>query len=226
MIKSIIIDDEDKARKNLESLLVEFCNDVEVVAMEGTVDEGITAIKKSKPDVVLDIKMRNETGFDLLEKMDNIDFDIIFVTAHDEYAIQAFKFSAIDYIMKPINIEDLQNAIEKVATKQKEDRPKMNYEILKENISRSNVGQKKIAIPTSEGLLFIQVKDIIRCEADGSYTHIFLANKDKITVSKILKEFEGLLTEYNFLRVHQSHLINLEHIKKYVSAKGGQIVMK
>ncbi len=226
MIKTIIIDDEEKARENLCDLLEEYCPNVEVLAREENVKGGIAAIKRHKPDLVfLDVKMQGETGFDLLDKLDKINFELIFATAHDHYAIQAFKACAIDYLMKPINIEELEIAVSKVSEKISSEQPKLSYEILKENFKKKDLSQKKIAIPTSEGLLFIRIKDIIRCEADGSYTQLYLSNGNKITVSKILKEYEELLGDYNFLRVHQSHLINMEHIKKYISAKGGQVVM-
>ena len=226
MIRSIIIDDEDKATKNLKSLLDEYCTDVEVMAMESNVNSGIEAINKHHPDLVfLDVRMQNETGFDLLEQVKNIDFDIIFVTANDKYAVKAFKFSAVDYILKPINIEELQEAVKKIHARKEDKESGLSYEILKENLNYKDARMKKIGIPTAEGLIFIRINDIVRCEADGSYTHVYLMDKNKITVSKILKEFDELLSDYNFYRVHQSHLVNMEHIKKYVSAKGGQVVM-
>ena len=226
MLKAVLIDDEEKARENLKSLLADYCPAVNVLALEGSVDAGITAIKKHQPDLVfLDVMMNNETGFNLLEKMDHINFEVIFVTAHDKFAIEAFKFCAIDYLMKPVNIEDLERSVERVSTKVAEQQSHINYEVFKENLQKKDTSQKKIAIPTSEGLLFIKIQNIIRCEADGSYTHVYLKDKSKITVSKILKEYEELLSPYNFQRVHQSHLINMEHIKKYINAKGGQVVL-
>lgn len=225
-IKAVLIDDEEKARHNLESLLKDYCPQVKVMAMADGVKPGMEAIKEYDPDVVfLDVKMQNETGFDLLEKIEELNFEVIFVTAHDRYAIDAFKFCALDYIMKPINIEELEAAVAKVSNKVNSDQPNISLEILRENLHKKDFSQKKIGIPTSEGLLFIKVINIIRCEADGSYTQIYLMDGHKITVSRILKEYEELLKDYNFVRVHQSHLINLEHIKKYISAKGGQVVM-
>ncbi len=226
MIRAIIIDDEKKARKNLFNLLQEYCTNVEVVSDASNITDGVKAIKALHPDLLfLDVKMHKETGFDLLDKFPEINFEIIFVTAHDKYAIKAFKFCALDYIMKPINIEELQEAVNKVKSQSDGKYSKLNYQVLKDNLSQKGIGKKKIAIPTSEGVFFVPINEILRCEADGSYCHVFLTNGKSITVSKILKEFDELLSEYNFLRIHQSHLVNLEYVKKYLSAKGGSLEM-
>ena len=226
MLRSVLIDDELKARENLTNILGEYCDDVEVLAKEGNVRDGLRAIEENKPDLVfLDIMMHKETGFDLLQELDEIDFDIIFVTAHDKFAVKAFKFCALDYLLKPINITELQDAVAKVQFRKDRKQTRMGYQILKENLNMHNISEKKIAIPTSEGLIFVRVNQIIRCEADGSYTNVYLLDGERITVSKILKEFDELLRDYNFLRIHQSHLINLEYLTKYISAKGGCVVM-
>lgn len=227
MLRSVLIDDEVKARENLTGILNEYCDNVEVLAKEGNVKDGLKAIKDNKPDLVfLDIKMQKETGFDLLSQLPEIDFDIIFVTAHDKFAVKAFKFAAIDYLLKPINISELQDAVERVRERKSMQNTRLGYQILKENLTKQNAGEKKIAIPTSEGLIFVRVNQIVRCEADGSYTTVHLVEDDRITVSKILKEFDELLRDYNFVRIHQSHLINMEYLKKYISAKGGCVVMQ
>jgi len=226
MLKALIVDDEDKARENLAAIIKEYCENIEVAGMSGTVEDALSMIKKVDPQLVfLDIKMNNETGFDLIERIDEMTFDVIFITAYDQYAIKAFKCCAIDYLLKPISIDELQDAIQKVEDKMDSNQSKLNYQILKEHLHTGSSRPKKIGIPTSEGLIFVKIEDIIRCEADGSYTHIFLKGNEKITVSKILKEYDELLSDYHFQRIHQSHLINLDLIKKYINAKGGQVVM-
>lgn len=226
MLRAIIIDDEKKARNNLLNLLKDYCSEVEVLADESSISSGIKAIEKIDPDLVfLDIEMQNETGFELLEKIKEPDFDIIFVTAHHEYAIKAFKFSAIDYVMKPIDIDELVQAVEKVQEKKASRFTKEKFEVLMENMKDPHASFERIALPTSEGLTFVEINDMIRCESTANYTYFFLEGAKKILVSKTIKFYEELLSDHKFYRVHQSHLINLMHIKKYVKGEGGYIIM-
>ncbi|HTE34587.1 MAG TPA: LytTR family DNA-binding domain-containing protein [Chryseolinea sp.] len=225
MVSCVLVDDEPKNLENLKILLEDFCENVNVLALCQNVDEGIQAIQKFKPDIVfLDIQMQRETGFDLLVKINPVNFEVIFITAHSEYAIKAFKFSAIDYLLKPIDIEELKRALEKVERK-------LNFNIsgrleqFFQNL-KPVVGQNfNLAIPTSDGLSFVKIENIIYCEASSNYTMIFTNDGKKYTVSRTLKEYEELLNDHHFFRIHNSFLVNLNCIKKYVRGEGGYVVM-
>lgn len=225
MVHSIIIDDELKSRESLKILLNDFCENVMVMATCQNVSEGIAAITEHKPDVVfLDIQMQRETGFDLLSKIKPVNFEVIFTTAHSEYAIKAFKFSAIDYLLKPIDIEELKNALHKV-DKKINGSISERLEHLIQNLKPASPQNFKLALPTSDGLIFVKIEDIIYCEASSNYTQIFTADGKKHVISRTLKEYEDLLTDHNFFRIHNSHLINLGAIKKYVRGEGGYVIM-
>ncbi|MBL4754367.1 MAG: response regulator transcription factor [Flavobacteriales bacterium] len=226
MIKAIIIEDEEKARSNLMQILGEYCKEVEVVAAQDNVQSGIKSIKQHNPDLLfLDVHMQGETGFDLLEQIGKIDFEIIFTTAHNEYAVKAFKFSAIDYLLKPIDINELVNAVQKATNKIEQNSTKERYDLIVENLQGQKSTFNKIALPTADGLVFVQLSDIIRCESEDNYTHFFLINGKRFLVSKTIKYFEELLTDQDFFRVHQSHLINIHHIKEYHKGEGGYAIM-
>lgn len=226
MIRSIIVDDEQKSRESLRILLEDFCENVEILALCQNVAEGINAIREHQPDVVfLDIQMQRETGFDLLSRIDPVDFEVIFTTAHAEYAIKAFKFSAIDYLLKPIDIDDLQKALEKVEQKQHQN-ISGRLEHLIQNLKSSTPENYKLALPTTDGLVFIRLNDILYCEASSNYTVVYSSNKNKYVVSRTLKQYEDLLTEHNFFRIHNSYLINLNAVKKYVRGEGGYVVLE
>ena len=225
MLKSIIIDDELKSRESLRILIEDFCTGVEVSALCQNVSEGIAAIDKYKPDVIfLDIQMQRETGFDLLNKISAINFEVIFTTAYSEYAIKAFKFSAIDYLLKPIDIEELKASLLKVE-KKIGGSITGRLEQLMDNLKGGNTENFKLALPTSDGLIFIKVNDIVYCEASSNYTHIHMLDGKKHLVSRTLKEYEEMLAESNFFRIHHSYLINLNLIKKYIRGDGGYVVM-
>ena len=225
MIKSIIVDDELKSRESLKKLLTTFCVNVEVLATCQNVEEGLEAIKNCKPHVVfLDIQMQRETGFDLLSKLKTIDFEVIFTTAHSEYALKAIKYSAIDYLLKPIDVDELKKALAKVENKQQHtiaDRLKQ----LLSNLQNPNTENFKLALPTTEGLTFINVSDVLYCKASGNYTEIFMNDNQKHLVSRNLKEYDDLFAEQNFFRIHHSYLINLSYIKNYVRGEGGYVTM-
>jgi two-component system LytT family response regulator len=224
-MRSIIVDDELKSRESLKILLEDFCDNVEVKALCQNVEEGIEAISVHKPDVVfLDIQMQRETGFDLLAKIKNIDFEVIFTTAYSEYAIKAFKFSAIDYLLKPIDIEELKRALSKVERKLNGSFSQ-RLEQLIQNLKPATPQNLKLALPTSDGLVFIKIDQILYCEASSNYTEIYCDDGKKYIVSRTLKEYEDILTEHNFFRIHNSHLINLSCIKKYVRGDGGYVIM-
>ena len=226
MIKAIIIDDENNALEVLEMQLARFCKDVTVVAACDGGIKGIAAIKKHEPDLVfLDIEMPHKNGFDVLNETREMKYDVIFTTAYDQFAIKAFKFSALDYLLKPVDILELQAAVEKV--KNKKDNSGLDEKI--KTLFQQLQPQKltdKIALPVGDAMQFMQPDEIIRCESDSNYTHIFLANGKKITMAKTLKEVEENIHGNPFFRVHQSHLINMNHISKYIKGDNAYLIMK
>lgn len=225
MIKAIIVDDEQHCINALQKLVSPLKDTINVVAAYKTVDDALEGIGKNLPDLVfLDVQIHDKTGFDFLKQLKTVPFEVIFTTAHEQYAVRAFKFSAVDYLLKPIDKDDFQYAIEKLKSKiEAKDFQKKVYTLLN-NVSK-NDQPKKITIPTSEGLEFIEISDIVRCESDVNYTTVFTNNRKKIVVSKTLKWFDTLLSDYNFFRVHNSHLINLNYIKKYTKGKGGYVTL-
>lgn len=227
MIKAVIIDDEQHCIDRLTMLLAKNCSDtVELLTGVQTVEEGLAAIKTYKPQLVfLDIEIGNKTGFDLLKQLPEINFEVIFTTAYDKYAVQAFKFSAIDYLLKPIDADELQAAIKRFNDRISQKDIAGKFDALFHNLKNIQSASKKICVPVLSGLVFIQTDDIIRCESSVNYTTLFLKDKQKLLVAKTLKEFEEMLTGYNFYRVHNSHLINLAYIKMYNKGKGGTVTM-
>ena len=225
--RAVIIDDEEGARESLNNILRDYFTNIEVVAKADSADSGYAAITKYQPDLVfLDIEMPLGNAFDLLEKFNKISFDIIFITAYDHYAINAIKFSALDYLLKPIDIDDLRAAIERFEAKKKENKGTFSdqrFEALLENLKTRK--SRKVAIPDTDGLLFVHLDEIIRCESDGNYTSIIMANDRRILASRTLGEYEELFRGENFFRTHRSHLINLEHIQKYIKGEGGYVIM-
>ncbi len=229
MIKVVIIDDEQDAINSIELIINEYCSNAEVIGTASSATEGRTVVLNQKPDLIfLDIEMPRGNGFDLLEMLPERNFEIIFITAYNNFAIKAFKYSAIDYILKPIDIDEFIEAVDRAEErikryKNRSENNNKKYDSLLENIHGSK--PVKITVPTFEGQLYIEISDINRIEAEGSYSTIFLKEKKKILVSKNLKEFENMLSDNNFFRSHNSHLVNLEHVKKYVLKDGGYIEM-
>jgi two-component system LytT family response regulator len=225
MLRTLIIDDETPVRNTLKGLLEKTCTQVSVVGEANSVKSGIRAIRENSPDLILlDIKMEDGTGFDLLSHFVNINFKIIFITAYEEFAIRAFEFSAVDYLLKPINPEKLIRAVEKAASLKSND---FNIQLrtLQENINNSGKPNKKIILKTMDSIFLFQIDDIVHCESDGSYTAIETTDDQKIIVSKVLKDYDRLLAGSGFLRVHRSHLINLRHIKRFDKHDGGYLNM-
>ncbi|MNJ87319.1 Transcriptional regulatory protein YehT [compost metagenome] len=227
VLKAILIDDELKSRSNLRQLLLEYCPNVAIVAEAGSALEAFKLIRELNPDLLfLDIEMGEVSGFDLLKLLTGQqNFEVIFVTAFDKYGIQAVKACAIDYLLKPINILELSNAVEKATI---QINPKKENERLKELVANIDRGddEQKIAIPLSDKIEFLAINKIIRLEAEGNYTHIYLDNKKQFLVCKTLKEYQELLENHNFIRTHQSHLINFRKISAYVKTDGGYIAME
>lgn len=229
MLSAFIVDDEVQSRETLERMLINFCPQVEILGKAASVAEAVTLIDEQQPDVVfLDIEMPGGNGFTLLEHYEELPFEVIFTTAHDLYAINAIKFSALDYLLKPVNIKELQEAVKRAEKKigsKNENSRTQKIDTLKSNLSQGDQPFSKIALPTSEGIDFVEIDDIIRVEAERSYSNFHLKSRKKILVSKPLREFEDLLEQCNFFRTHKSHMINLNHLKKYVKGKGGYVIM-
>jgi two-component system, LytTR family, response regulator len=225
-LKTIVVDDERDAVDFITSIIKEYCAGLEVAGQAYNVQEAIRIIEAEKPDLVLlDVEMPNGTGFDLLTHFPEKNFDVIFITAFNHYAIKAIKFSAIDYILKPINIKEFIESINRVIQKRSESSIKNDdkFKVLIENLKAPV--PSRLAIPTSDGMEYLNPRDIIRIEADRSYSWFFLTGERKILVSKNLKEFQDLLGDRSFFRPHNSFLINLKYVKKYVKKDGGYIEM-
>jgi len=226
MIKAIIVEDEKMSRETLRRLLEKYCPTVEVVAEADGYRKGLEEIRKHNPDVIfLDIQMPDGSGFRLLEELDEVDFEIIFTTAFDQFAIKAIKYSALDYLLKPVIPQDLTEAIMRVEKKKAEKMRKKNLEIFPEDVNAQDERSQKIVLSTSEMIHVISVNDIIRCESDNYYTYFYFVDGRKLLISKTLKENEELLSQYNFIRPHKSHLINIKYIKSYIRQDGGHILM-
>ena len=225
-IRAIIIDDEQRSITSLKWELEAF-SDVEVVGSTTDPIEGIELIKKLKPALLfLDIEMPVLNGFDLIQQLDEVDFEIIFTTAYDKFAVKAFEVSAIDYLLKPISDEDLSRALEKVRSKTGIEYFQRKMEVLFKNMKSNDPFFDNIVIPTNEGLEFIESKEIVRCESSGNYTWIYMNTEEKYFVSKTLKDIEQMLDSNRFYRVHHSHLVNISFIKKYLKGKDGTLVLK
>lgn len=219
MIKAVIIDDIPEAIEVLKSDLENYCVNIEVVGRAEGVVSGAKVIKELKPDLVfLDIQMQDGTGFDLLEILPETNFKLIFTTASDEYAVKAFKFSAVDYLLKPIDPDELMDAVSRV---EDQDQPAERVELLKENFHQP----KRIALNTLEKIHIVNVEEILRCESNINYTMFYFTDETKLLVTKTLKEFDKLLGDHDFIRVHQSHLINTRFIKEFTKSDG-YIIMK
>ncbi len=225
MIKALIIDDENRTRELIAKMITSFGYDIEAIPVGENVMSGIKAIEEIQPDIVfLDIQMPDGTGFDVLKSVKNKDFEVIFITAHEEFAIKAIKFSALDYLLKPIDPSELRAAVEKAIKAIDEKKEETQFDALQYNIQPNQ--KRRLVLKTQESVYVVELDEIIRCEADRNYTSFFLAGGKKILVSKTLKEYETLLTGHNFLRVQQSHLINLDYVDRYDKGNGGCVVMK
>ncbi len=227
-MKAIVIDDEQKAVFAVESIVKEYCTELEWAGSAQDLPSGVRLIKKIKPDIVfLDIEMPGYSGLNLLEffNEDEIDFEIIFTTAYSEFAIQAFQLSAMDYLLKPIQIDQLVKAVEKIQRKKNREINSEKISALKRNL-QPETQVLKIAIPVTDGLLFVQSSEISYLKAEGSYTQFFMVDGTKHLVSKILKEYERLLSLKTFFRPHRSFIINLDEVKHYIRKDGGYLVMK
>lgn len=226
MIRAIIIDDEVNNQELISNLLRSYADNIQVVALANSVDTAFKAINEHHPDLIfLDIQMPDGTGFDLLKKFEKISFKIIFVTAHQEFAIEAFKYSALDYLLKPLSPANLIEAVKKVEESISSEDLNIKLKTLLGNITEPGKNKKKIVLKTMERIYSVDINDIIRFESDGGYTKVYLVDGKRIMVSRTMKEFDDLLVDAEFLRVHHSHLINMNHLFCFEKAEG-HVVMK
>lgn len=226
MIKAIIIDDEINNQELISNLLKSYAENIQVVALANSVETAYQAIMEHHPDLIfLDIQMPDGTGFDLLKKFEKINFKIIFVTAHQEFAIEAFKYSALDYLLKPLSPTNLIEAVKKVEESISSEDLNLKLKILLSNIAEPIKSKKKIVLKTMERIYSVDIDDIIRFESDGGYTKVYLVDGKRIMVSRTMKEFDDLLLDVGFLRVHHSHLVNMNHLFCFEKAEG-HVVMK
>jgi two-component system LytT family response regulator len=224
-MKAVIIDDEKRTRELIAKMIESFGLGIQTFPIGESVETGLKAIETINPDLVfLDIQMPDGTGFDLLKMIPQKNFEVIFITAHEEFAIKAIKFSALDYILKPIDPEDLRQAVLKAVNSIDSKREESQFEALQLNMQPSQ--KRRLVLKTQESVHVVDLDKIVRCEADRNYTSFYFTEGKKILVSKTLKEYETLLTSYNFFRVQQSHLINLDFVERYDKGNGGAVIMK
>jgi two-component system LytT family response regulator len=228
MIKTVLVEDEKKSREVLQKMLEKHCPDVQLLGSASSVTEGVEMIRSQKPELVfLDIELTDGTGFDVLEKVKDQQFDVVFATAYDQYAIKAIKFSAIDYLLKPYDIDELKAAVKKIADKKAQHAaPNLdNIKFLLDNFKKQDENYNKITLPTGNAYEIVQIKDIVRCEADGSYTNFYLSDKRHFMVTQNLKHYEDILPGDKFLRVHHAHLINMDHVVRFLKEDSGYAIM-
>ncbi|MBX3254825.1 MAG: response regulator transcription factor [Chitinophagaceae bacterium] len=228
MINTVIIDDESNNIDNLEGLLKKYCPQVLITGVAMNAADGAALIKKLNPQLVfLDIQMPGKNGFDMLKDLQDHHFEVILITAYDQYGINAIKFSAIDYLLKPLNIEELKSALQKAEKRIKE---KMQNHELKNLLqlikNREEKSTHKLALPTLKETRFVSPGDIIRCESSNAYTSFYISTGEKIVVSKPIYEYDELLSDFGFIRCHQSHLVNKEYIKSWIKGDGGYLALQ
>ena len=226
-MKALIIEDEQKSREMLSEILKKYYPQIAILGLAKNVAEAVELIEKTKPNLLfLDISMPDGTGFDVLEKTLGHKFDIIFTTATDKHALKAIKYSACDYLLKPIDLDELGTAIKRLEQKRSLSIPSMdNLQFLIQNLKRADDNYTKITLPTGNAFEIVPVKDIIRCEADGSYTNFFLVSGKKLMVSASLKHYEDLLPENDFIRIHHHHLVNMNHVIRFLKEDGVYAIM-
>jgi len=226
-MKALIIDNEKPIRESVVELIKAFCPEINEIAEEDSVKSGVAKLKVSTPDILfLDVELGDGTGMDVLSAFSEINFPVVFITAHNKYAIDAFRHSAIDFLLKPIDPELLMQAVQK-ANKSKESLQIKNQLLVLENHLRQiNNVDKKIVLKDSESIYMVKIDDIIHCQSEGTYTTFFLKGGERIVISKPIKEYEELLEQYNFLRVHQSHLVSLTKVKRFDKQDGGSLIME
>jgi two-component system LytT family response regulator len=224
MIKAIIIDDIEQARITFKKDLEAYAADVEVIAEAGGVVEGAKLLKRMQPDILfLDIQMQDGSGFDLLDVLPEINFKIVFITASDAHAIKAFRYAAIDYLLKPIDPDELVSALEKYRLQHLNENAK--YRLLNDSLKNHSRPHERLALHSQDKINIVNITDILRCESNVNYTCFYFSGGKKMLVTKTLKEFEDLLSDQGFYRVHQSHLVNTKYIREYIKTEGGHLIM-
>ncbi len=228
MIRTLIVDDEFQGRNFLEKVLTKLFPDVVIVGSAATIKEAVDSILQQQPQLVfLDVMLNNENGFDLFEQLAEVHFETVFTTAHNEFAVKAFKYNALDYLLKPIDLDELEKAIEKTKKKLQSQTP-AQPELIRnfiEAIKHPGKPLNKLSIPTTDGFVLVPLDEIIYCEAFGNYTHFYLTAGKKITSSYTLKEYDEMLAAQQFFRAHKSFLVNLTHVMRYIKGEGGTLVM-
>ncbi len=226
MLKALIVDDEQHCIDKLSKLLVNYSDILSIEGSYTEIQKAKEAIGIIEPDVVfLDVHLHEHTGFDLLKQLPKINFEVVFTTAYDTYAVEAFRFSALDYLLKPIDDIEFSETIQKIKEKVGQKETEKKLEVLFHNFEHKVTETKKMAIPTFKGLTFVKIDEIVRFQADGNYTHIFMVTNKKLTATRTLKHFEELLKSSRFFRVHKSHYINMNRIEKYIKGKAGHVLM-
>jgi len=225
-MKAVLVDDEISNLENLRTLLNKHCPQVSIMATAQNVTDAVDVIEKYLPDLVfLDIQMGKRTGFDVLKLVQMQNFEVIFVTAYDQYGIQAVKFAALDYLLKPIDIEELINAVSKAESKLSTQIRTSQLDFLMQQLKKPDANMSKIALQMQSEIRYVALSEIIRCEADNTYTHFYLSGSEKILVSKPLKEYADLLKPNGFIRTHQSHLVNPKYVKSWLKEDGGVLLL-
>jgi len=223
-IRTVIVEDEPKSLLTLTSLLERYCTEVNLVGTAKSVSEGLQVLPSAHPDLVfMDIAMPDGNAFDLINRLDRVDFEIIFVTAYNEYALKAFEFSALHYILKPVNYEELQAAVHRYLQITSRQSINSRLEILNQSLQNNYL---KISLPTQEGLVITELKEIIRIEADSNYSRFYLKNGTSLMVSKSLNQFEEILSGLGFIRIHNTHIINIDLVRKYQKGRGGTVILE
>jgi two-component system LytT family response regulator len=226
MIRAVLIDDEKNALEMLEWQLQTYCPEIEVCAACQNADAGIIAINEQKPQLIfLDIEMPRKNGFELLQAFPEPSFDVIFTTAYSQFAQKAFRFAALDFLLKPVDADDLVSAVQRYLKKQSKYEFKQHLDILMQLYKKPELLPEKISLATQQAIHFVNPANIVYCESDSNYTIVYFNDRSKLVVSKTLKEIEEILIPYNFFRIHHSYLINLRQVSRYVKADGGSIEM-
>jgi two-component system, LytTR family, response regulator len=227
MIKAIIVEDEKASRDTLKTYVQKYCPNVEIVAEADSVKSGLKEISRNQPDLLfLDVEMPYGNAFDLLDQVEKQDFETIFVTAYDHYAMKALNFSASYYLLKPIDIDELVTAVEKVAEKIESEEHSLRTRILIENIRIENKQLQKIILPLLDGFEIVRVNDILYCRADDNFTEFHFRDGSKKLICRTLKFYEEILADFDFVRIHKSYLINIQYVKRYKKGKGGQVILE
>lgn len=225
-IRTLIIDDEPDGRSTLRNFLTKYCPDVEIVADTESIEEALEVINTTHPQLVfLDIELPDEDGFSLFKYIPNPEFHVVFVTAYDDHAMKAFKHNAVNYLLKPVSIDELIAAVHKVKKLLDAETAVQHLDSLLQTVQKMHSSVNKITLPVLDGLIYVNVEDIIRCEAEGSYTSFHFTNRPKLLISRTLGSYEKQLKDYGFMRIHHHHMVNLSHVQQYLRGRGGAVIM-